>query len=339
VQASNVVLSVTLAAFSFLTAGCSLQQTVAREEVVPWPAFYGQVGPYGLRTAQEMDTMGAHNFHLALIPYQGNSGPFVDAMSRNNIHYIDSYPWWEINQVCAPQLLVKHACAFSADEEQLILANISDHLQITSEDPSIIGYWVLDDYPGDVHQLLEAIHVLIANSNSTAVVKRPAICGFGGSLDWKKRPSDLIFASNYHYFDLSLVNFSPAACDMVALYPYGINTVNDPTTIDWSMRSLLSHFLAGLAGKGWNQLQQPFIGMPQTFSYAWQNSAQAHFVTPREQDISMQAASYCKAGAVALLPYSWDDSYTGPKSELYNSPFMVRGLQQGVTDCKKYWYH
>jgi len=324
-----------------MSLGCSLQQTVSRQEaVLPWPAFYGQVGPYDVRTAQEIDTMGADNFRLALIFYPGNAGPFVQAIRRNNIHYIDSYLWWTISEVCEPQLLVNHTCIFSSADEQQVLAKVRDHLQITSEDANIVGYWILDDYPGaDIHHLLESIHGLISDSNATAIFKRPAICGFGGRLDWKKERSDVVFLSYYHYFDISLVNFSPAACDMVALYPYGVNTINDPTTIDWSMTTVLPHFLSGLAGRGWNQLQQPLIGMPQTFGYAWQNDGQAHFVTPREQDISTQAASYCKAGAVALLPYAWDDSYTGPKSELYNSPFMVRGLQQGATDCGKYWYH
>lgn len=320
--------------------GCSLQQIATTQSAAsPWPALYAQVGPYDLRTVQEIDTMAADNFRVALIPYQGNAGPFVNAIRRNNIHYIDSYLWWLIVEVCIPQVQVNKICVLSASDEQQILAKVNEHLQITSQDPSIIGYWVLDDYPGaDIHTLLEKIHALITDSNVGAPVKRPAICGFGSRLDWKPRPTDAVFESDYQYFDHSVVNFSPAACDMVALYPYGVNTINDPTTIDWSMASALPHFRSRLAAKGWNQAQQPLIGMPQTFSYAWPNDGQAHFVTPRGQDISTQAGSYCKAGAVALLPYAWDDSYSGPKSELYNTAYMVQGLKQGVTKCMAYWY-
>lgn len=214
----------------------------------------------------------------------------------------------------------------------MILSEVRSHLAQTGQDGSIVGYWVLDDWPrADIHRLLEQIHSLVAEANQSSIFPRPTICGFGGLLDEKRGPS-APFVTDTHYFSMAITNFSPNACDIVALYPYASNRVNGPAFIDWSMSRLLPEEFELLRARGWNPQKHALIGVPQAFGYS--PSGGGRRVLPRAVDVATQSAAYCRAGAIALLAYTWHDSNTGPM-ELYNSPDLVNGLRQGVQTCRQ----
>jgi hypothetical protein len=96
--------------------------------------------------------------------------------------------------------------------------------------------------------------------------------------------------------------------------------------------------LDALRARGWSQKSTPFIGMPHAFFYLG-SSPQAHYALPRAEDVTAQTLAFCRAGAVALLAYTWDDSYKGEKIELFNSEALRSGFRLGYLECKQLWSH
>jgi hypothetical protein len=123
---------------------------------------------------------------------------------------------------------------------------------------------------------------------------------------------------------------------MVGLYLYGMASVDDPGLVDWSMRYMLPQVLDGLRLRGWDQSQQPLLALPHTFNLPVSGSQ--YFVLPRAADVAVQTGSYCRAGAIALLPYAWHTSPSGSTHALWDTPDLVTGLQQGMEICQtQYW--
>ncbi len=306
---------------------------------VAWPHLYGQVGSYWAMNVTEVANLSAAGFHMLLVTPNIAKGAFLTAMQQNNVKYIDPFIWNTISATFSVQVQSGKPWTMTDDQEQTVLTAVKAYLATQTSNTQTIGYWVLDDSPrGDIRDLIEKIHVLVAASNSTTPFPKPVICGFGGVLD-EKTSSTAPFVANSGSFQLAVQNFTPAGCDMVALYPYAVNQFNDPTLVDWSMSALLPMELQALRDMGWDQSREPLIGMPHTFSFQKLSFGHYYYVLPRAQDIKLQSEAYCKAGAVALLAYTWDDNYAAtPRTELFNSPDMVQGLQQGMQVCQsQYW--
>ncbi len=277
---------------------------------MPWPRFYAQVGPYAAQTPQEIKTMAQLGFHFALLDDKIGHG---DAITKYNIKYISTEPWWEIYDKC--RSLVKQSGSCPAAQERNVLDRIRKSLAADANNSNLIGYWVLGDYPGgDIRPILRKIHTLVAERNKTSPFPRPTICGFGGQQ--------------------GLVNFDPAACDMIAIYLYQSKPRLSLKVLDWSLSGALPAMLDELKTRGWDPQKEPLIGMPQAFG----GCEGLNWVTPSTDNMALQAETYCRAGAIALLPYTWHDSTKVYCSELYNTPSLVSGLQRGKQICEeKYW--
>jgi len=299
----------------------------------PWPKIFGQFGGYGIVSQQDIIDMANSGFNLF---YGGSYNPnstIRQLIMSNNIKEIVNLTG-RLYQVCPPNP-VSGQCAISSVDEQSILNSVQLILNQTSQDPSVIGYWILDDTPGDVHTIIQKIHDLVANSNKTSIFPRPAICGLGGGLDYKSNSSQPYFSYGNVAVD-SMINISPTACDAIGLYLYGSAPINDRSLIDWSMKNILPQVFAVLRSRGWDQSKQPLIALPHTFDMpvtpGW------YYVMPTAADVAMQTEAYCKAGAIALLPYAWHTSISGSEHALWNSPDLVSGFKQGVQACQnKYW--
>lgn len=145
-------------------------------------------------------------------------------------------------------------------DENVLLASITAHLKQVKNNQLIIGYWVLDDWvfwdAGSARQLLIKIHKLIQQYTPS----RPAICGFGGSIDPDHTDN---------WGDWVAANFSPQGCDQVGFYIYASPMPNTTPTSsdanDWSMSSLLPAMFASLKQRGWNIAKEPLIGIGQAF--------------------------------------------------------------------------
>jgi len=272
----------------------------------PWPKFYGQAGAYGVRTPDEVGDMARQGFHIALL-YERSA--HSDAVGKNGVSYIDLDPQFEIYKHCHQELQDRGSCSSAAQDDAL--QAIEEHDSKYAGDPNLIGYWLLDDYPGgDVRGLMRRVHDEIASEKGPFA--RPAICGFNNMR--------------------SIENFDPRACDMVAIYLYAHTNRGDDSRPDWSLGSRLPEMLDALRARGWDQRRAPLIGMPQAFG----DSDGRNFVLPDADGVAQQSEAFCRAGAIALLAYSWDDGER--RSQLGNTPSLVQGLKQGAQICRKnYW--
>ncbi len=219
------------------------------------------------------------------------------------------------------------------NSENALLANIANHLQQEKNNPLIIGYWVLDDWvswdAGSARQLLIKIHDLIQQYTPG----RPAICGFGGSIDPYLE---------YGWHDEIADNFSPQGCDEVGLYIYASSQpdttpVSSSDLYDWSMSGILPAMFASLQQRGWNINKEPLIGIGQAFGGP-QAHTDRYWVTPGAKDIETQSRSFCEHGATRLAFYSWEDPGYGPTTQTPMSSAEVgTGIRNGIAACKAYW--
>ncbi len=219
-------------------------------------------------------------------------------------------------------------------DEKALLATVAAHLKQVKDNQLIIGYWVLDDWvpwdAGSAKQILIEIHSLIQQYTPG----RPAICGFGASLEVPNRTSG--------WSDWVAENFSPQGCDDVGFYIYAPSLHKTTPALsadayDWSMSALLPAMFASLRQRGWNIEREQLIGIGQAFGgpIAQTND---YWVTPNAKDIETQSRSFCEHGATGLAFYGWDSSGFGPATQTpMNSPDIRRGIRSGIAACNQYW--
>jgi hypothetical protein len=260
---------------------------------------------------------------LAVNGYIGRDSPVEESAVDHDLSLVDTYPWGRIEAACG-EALQDQTCSLGQDELDTIERQVRSHLQVTRKDDSVVAYWVLDDYPGDVRPAIELIHRLVEEDTLSGRVARPTVCGLGGDLDNTHQS----VAQSRAAFEAALTNFTPAGCDAVALYPYARADLNDG--IDWSMADLLPYMLDRLRDRGWDPAQQPLLGVPQTFRVT-------DGAVLTDASVAAQTAAYCAAGASAILFYAWNDSFGGPKAELFNTPALRSGAAAGLTTCRAIW--
>ena len=299
-----------------------------------WYMLAARAGAFDVGSAgQDLAAMQAEvaqaadlGLRLAVNGYVGRDSPVEESAVDHDLSLVDTYPWGRIEAACG-DALQDQTCSLGPDELDTIERQVRSHLQVTRKDDSVVGYWVLDDYPGDVRPAIELIHRLIQEDTLSGRAARPTLCGFGGDLDNAHQS----VAQSRAAFEAALTNFTPAGCDAVALYPYtrGVRTDQDDG-VDWSMADLLPYMLDRLRDRGWDPAQQPLIGVPQTFRVA-----DGAVVT--DASVAAQTAAYCAAGASAILFYAWNDSFGGPKAELFNTSALRAGAAAGLATCQTIW--
>lgn len=253
--------------------------------------------------------------------------------------YISSYLYhYECHRTSElhPQLLGQYChndlYPFLTDAN-VLLAAIATHLRQVKNNPLIIGYWVLDDWvqwdAGSARPILMKIHQLIQQYTPD----RPAICGFGGSIELHQK---------YGWGDWIADNFSPQGCDEVGFYIYtprlpNIVSAISPDAYNWSMSGILPAMFTSLQKRGWSLFKESLIGIGQAFGGPIA-SANDYWVIPTAKDIEMQSRSFCEHGASGLTFFSWDESGYGPdiQSPMNNSQIAL-GIRDGITACKQYW--
>jgi hypothetical protein len=214
-----------------------------------------------------------------------------------------------------------------------LLATIAAHLKLVKDNPLIIGYWVLDDWvqwdAGSARQILIKIHKLIQQYTP----RRPAICGFGGSIGLNHR---------YRWDDWVADNFSPQGCDTVGLYIYTPSMPNtaqtqSPDAYNWSMSAVLPAMFASLQRRGWDMTEEPLIGIGQAFGGPRAHS-DSYWITPTAKDIETQSRSFCEHGATGLTFYAWNNSEFGPTAQTpMNNTGIEKGIRNGIAACKLFW--
>lgn len=224
-------------------------------------------------------------------------------------------------------------CPVAHADEQAFLAAFQKELTKQHGNRSVVGWYILDDYPGNISRILQKVHAMVAADNATEPNPRATVCGFGGSLDYHDRHApagtyEKEFASLSHFARLELQNFSPRACDLVDLYVYSLS--HRAPTSDYSMAWTLPAMIAGLREHGWNPATTPLIGSPQ----AWEGTP------PTAAQIAAQTTAFCAYGAQSIIAFAWHNfPSSGPlaEPELADSADMRRGLVTGVQACRRIW--
>jgi hypothetical protein len=299
-----------------------------------WDTVFHQMGAFDIGTTgpdasvldSQVQEATALGLTVAINSYIGRDSDAIHSAVDRNLSIIDTYPWGRIEAACG-ESVQQQTCTLSANQLATLEQEIRHHLVITREDDSVVGYWVLDDYPGDVRNAIELVHRLVAEEAVMDREARPTICGFGGDLDDARRARSDSRAA----FERAVWNFTVAGCDAVALYPYAHGRgVGDEANIDWSMSDLLPSMLARLRQAGWDPTMQPLIGVPQAFRFGQTDG-------PTPADVTAQAAAYCAAGASSIVFYAWNDSQPEPKAELYDAADLREGASQGMAACRAAW--
>ena len=296
----------------------------------PWPNFYGKGMTYTVETAAEVQDAADSGFRIIMLDiYRNIPADIHNVIKRNGLKFI----------VRDLQYRALECQSGACDREKIMAEARADIASMT--DPDMIGFYILDDPTFDGEAIAKDIHAVVAESNQTSATKRPTICGIAGYLNWHGQS----VASTTEYrivTDRAIRNFSPQGCDIVAPYAYAETYVHvsDPSQVDWKMTSLLPYIKTGLAAKGWNINSIPMIGIPQAFYLTAPG-----VVRPRPEDLTDQAEAYCKAGATALMPFTWD--YNGgilttgqpPYLLMFNTPWLKQSMINGLARCASYWAH
>jgi hypothetical protein len=293
------------------SAPASLWQEPPRA-VGGWQALYHRGGAFNIDSLDAVAQAADLGFSLAANAYVGRDSPVVKAGLDSNLLLVDTYPWDRISALCGEAARTRE-CQLDADQMAVLEQQIRHHLLLTRLDDSVVGYWVLDDDPGDVRPAVELIHRLVERENLLDRQARPTICGFGGDLE------------SAAAFDHAVANYTSAGCDAVALYPY-----QRGDGAEFSMRDLLPHMLQQLQSLGWDASKQPLIGIPQAFAFGSQ-------APPTPDQVLAQTTAHCSAGASSILFYAWNDSDTGPKTQLFNTPSLRQSARSALEACQAIW--
>ncbi|TMF48250.1 MAG: hypothetical protein E6I32_07955 [Chloroflexi bacterium] len=217
----------------------------------------------------------------------------------------------------------------SINSETALLAAVDAKLQADAANPLIVGYWISDDWnlwdAGSARTVLQDIHTHILQHTP----RRPAICGFGvdvmppGVSAWDPRIS---------------LNYSNAACDMVGIYAYpaAAPTYSNGSQLDYTMSAPLAAVFKSLKSLGWNSSVTPLIGIGQAFAGSYAGTSYEPGIN-RFQMVA-QATAFCKAGAVSIGWYAWEDSgFDSSALTPMTSADVQYGVVDGIAACQAMW--
>lgn len=274
----------------------------------------------------DKDALGQKLSLLHMKVIDGYISSYLYYYECHRTHTVKPPPPWDTN----PCTTDSHP---ELNSENALLTNIAHHLQQVKNNPLIIGYWTLDDWvpwdAGSAQSLLIQIHRLIEQYTPG----RPAICGFGGSIELHQ---------GYGWEDWVADNFSPQGCDEVGLYIYASSLpdstpIASPDDYDWSMSQLLPAMFASLQQRGWDIEKEPLIGIGQAFGGSIAHTDR-YWITPETKDIETQSRSFCEHGAIGLTFYGWEDAGYGPTTQSpMNNTQINAGIRKGIAACKQYW--
>jgi hypothetical protein len=301
-----------------------------------------QAGAYGLPQSVPSSASGLRlSISVAVPPISGKPPPAA-------VHYLDSSLWGLVS-AAVPHACVSTPtpCRITRVAHQRLVKDIQVRLKATSDDKRIVGFYLLDDYPGNIKGVLEEVHAMVVRANRSSVIRRATVCAFYATLD-SKIAQGFPYRPYHVWFNQAIINFSPKACDFISVYAYAPFGVG-PDKVDWSMKALLPFITNAFRKAGWNQRTEPLIGTPQTFGFpryspkppgsnkSLPGYAPTRWYAPTSGDLQRQVQAFCAAGAVGIIAYAWNDGYPGVKQELYNDRSLVSGLSRGLSRCRTLW--
>ncbi|GEM_PF-4292046 len=250
----------------------------------------------------------------------------------NGVRYIDPDPMFFVSDYVLAKypscITVTTPCPISAADRTYMLDHVRELLANDRDQASVAGYYILDDYPGNIVSLLEQVRSLVAASNRGLATPRPTVCGFGATLDYRAAPGGPYVPATLErnkFRNVELLNFSPRACDLVTLGVYARDGEPDS---DFSMKNLMPFMLDALRARGWNPSNEPLLGTPM----AWGTNP------PTSGQLQTETAAFCRAGAQSIVAFTWANfPPSGSIKELDNDADLRSGLVGGLTTCEGMW--
>jgi len=285
-------------------------------------SLYHFIGGFSIESDAEIANATADGIQTALIYGYAPlpTDPVAQALTAHNMKLIDAMPeeylfYYECH--------IHNSCSTSTYPEltsvQALLADVTSHLQQETNNPLIVGYWVLDDWnfgDGTGKDLLVQINYLIHQYTPG----KPSICGFGGGIP--------PLPSKGRWNDQVTDNFSPQGCDMIGLYIYAAN--GSTGMYDWSMSNILPAAFASFKKRGWDSTKEPLVGIPQAFGGIVEGES---WPVPDANAVETQTKIYCQQGAIGIIFYDWNPLAQSPMT---NSQ-ITQGIKNGIADCGKIW--
>jgi hypothetical protein len=173
-----------LAAVALATAGYLSFRVTDKSE--PLTSLHHFIGGFSMVSSAMVGDAANDGVQVDLL-YGGPPSPSSEvgqALDAHQMRVIDGVLWMYIEFYECHRL---HTCSETILPEltsaQAVLQAVTVHLQQMRNNPLILGYWMLDDWPrsdpGSARDLLVQIHRLIHQYTPG----RPAICGFAGALE------------------------------------------------------------------------------------------------------------------------------------------------------------
>jgi hypothetical protein len=303
-----------------------------------YTGVYHRGGSEHIQTAAEVVSAVSQGMTLSM-NYGPVTGTLATQMTISGMKYLDRRIADFIYNACnfpAP----RRTCSLSTAQESAVMDQVNRYLSENGNDPLIAGYYIIDDFPGNVSHLLE----LITTAVHAATPTKPTVCAFASSLDfWFTDDHTGRPATAHAALDQAIVNYTPSGCDLVDFYSYGVpinatgsvacangSHMPDATKVDWSGRYMWPYVKSLLLARGWDPASG-FIVTSQTF-----DTIECDYARPTPANITTQTASACAAGAIATLSYINDD-FVNNGHDLHGRPDWQIGYQGGNQQCQTIW--
>lgn len=253
--------------------------------------------------------------------------------TKDHINVIDISPQKIIYRAMCPSG-PKSCHHLSNAEMKTLKRKIRQAVRQNFGDPSVIGYYLVDDYWFDMSEEIRAAsHVIRALSPKTVLT-----CAFGLNVATTR------MQNVGHKFSSKLVNYSPSWCDAIVIYSYSPPS-DQPIDghINWNMSSTLQLALTSLREHGWTPANGLLIGTPQAFNF---NPRITRSPGPTGQEfravtgpmsLRTQVTAFCQAGAQSIIAYTWENKSPGEVTVLSNDPGLRKGLREGMSNCQDIW--
>ncbi len=317
-------------------APCSTQGTWAC-------SFLKKSGVYAMNNPADVPTVATNGYTLVVGDgFRSPTDTYTQALIDNHMQLLDSFYEDTLYNTECPYINGARVCTpLNSTQVSSLINAVEAHTQLVKNSPAVGGYYLLDDYPGNIRDGLAWVNYAIRQVDTV----KPTVCAFERTLT----PSPSTGANGHYSFDTVLTNFFSSWCNSVALYSYS-PTYNSPppsnATIDWSMSTSLPTAITKLQNAGFNFSQETLIGIPQTFQFnpRYNDSGALEYrINPTRAQIASQMQGFCKNGATTIVAFAWNDGSTSPLPdgvhELFNNFDMRQGFRDGLTNCKNtnYW--
>ena len=319
--------------------GCGSVPPPAHLTTLDYSSLTHKLGAYGIGPdATQVKRAAQLGIRLGVGPSKTSVLTYQAALEASGTRLIDSTPQWMIYEATCPS---GPASCREPDTQRIneLSHRLKEYVESQLATSTIVAYYILDDYRPSLAPVLASAYSTIREADP----RRPIVCGLALSIV-KTNASDLHVTRTITAFKRVLQNYSPSWCDAVMIYSYASSGATPPSlqgSWDWTMSRTLPEALSALRAKGWKASRSPLIGVPQTFGW-WPGGhpggPEAYYSAPTSADLTAQVVAFCKAGAIAIVGYAWDDNAVGRVTKLNNSVPLQLGLLAGAQQChQEYW--